>query len=167
VRAGRFRQDLFFRIDVLRVEVPPLRERRADVPVLARHFAERLLGDGGGVSFAPEAIRRLLAFDWPGNARELQSAIQRAVARQGTFIRSVETGTRLAAAGGDSPERLDVLLRHHGGDVQLVARSLGISARTVQRRMARFGLRSQSYRRKPARVEPDPEAPQDDWEAAT
>ena len=158
VREGRFREDLYFRLDVLRVAVPPLRERRADVPVLARHFAERLAD--GGASLAPEALRELLAHDWPGNARELQNAIARALACQGPCIQRIDLPGRPGAEeqAADSAEQLDALLRRQRGDVQAVARQLGVSARTVQRRMARCGLRSDAYRRKLARAEPGPRA---------
>jgi two-component system response regulator GlrR len=78
---GDFRQDLYFRLNVLPLTLPPLRERHDDVPELARHFAKRLARARGGrhVTFAPAAMRKLVAHDWPGNVRELQHVIERAV----------------------------------------------------------------------------------------
>jgi len=81
VEAGRFRSDLYYRIHVITIHVPPLRERRADIPLLAAHFLAHFSRSGArrihGIS--PQARRRLMAYDWPGNVRELQNAIERAV----------------------------------------------------------------------------------------
>src|SRR5690606_29242913 len=80
VRAGRFRQDLFWRLNVLSIRVPPLRERAADIPLLVEHFA-------GGCPVSAEAMARLTAHPWPGNVRELRNAIERALAmRSGDAI---------------------------------------------------------------------------------
>ena len=81
LREGRLRQDLFFRINTVSIDVPPLRERREDIPILVRAFLERYRTkhsrDVGGIE--PEAYRRLLSYAWPGNVRELQNALERAV----------------------------------------------------------------------------------------
>ena len=81
VTRGEFRQDLYFRLNVLTLELPPLRERQSDVPALARHFLHRFSERHGRhiVAFSPRAMERLMAHDWPGNVRELQHAIERAV----------------------------------------------------------------------------------------
>lgn len=80
VAARQFREDLYFRLSVFPVEVPALRDRRADIPKLAHHFVERVSRDvGKRISLSPEAVAELLAHDWPGNIRELQNAIERAV----------------------------------------------------------------------------------------
>jgi Nif-specific regulatory protein len=76
--AGRFRQDLWYRLNVVSLTMPPLRDRRTDIPVLAAHFAARY-ARGRPVTLAPEAIAALTAHDWPGNVRELENAIERAV----------------------------------------------------------------------------------------
>ena len=82
VEAGRFREDLYYRLNVIHVRLPALRERREDIPLLAGHFlrgaAERD-GRSGGMEFSAEATARLLACDWPGNVRELENVIERAV----------------------------------------------------------------------------------------
>jgi len=82
VEEGRFRRDLYFRINVIHVEVPPLRSRASDVLVLAQRFVDRLAQSSGKrvVGISSEAAERLLAYSWPGNVRELENAIERAVA---------------------------------------------------------------------------------------
>src|SRR5205807_2168145 len=79
IAAGRFREDLLYRLNVVPIEVPPLRARRADVPQLVEHFAARLTERGGlqALGFDPEALKRLAAHDWPGNIRELRNAAER------------------------------------------------------------------------------------------
>src|SRR5579862_1260124 len=81
VRAGRFREDLFYRLHVFPITVPPLRERAADIPALARHFVARFAAEEGKRirAIAPEALRLLAAFPWPGNIRQLENALFRAV----------------------------------------------------------------------------------------
>ena len=78
-RAGRFREDLFYRLNVVTIRIPPLRERREDVPLLAEHFASRHAG-ARGATLTTEAREALLAWDWPGNVRELENAVARALA---------------------------------------------------------------------------------------
>ncbi len=81
VKAGRFREDLFYRLHVFPITVPPLRERPADIPALARHFLARFAAEEGKRIrlIAPEALRLLAAFAWPGNIRQLENALFRAV----------------------------------------------------------------------------------------
>ena len=81
VKAGIFRQDLFYRLNVLTLEMPPLRERRDDIPALANYFVSKLVSRGIGTSkeFSPEAMECLVHYDWPGNVRELENAIERAL----------------------------------------------------------------------------------------
>jgi two-component system response regulator AtoC len=81
VARGEFRQDLLYRLDVVKLRLPPLRERRGDIPLLARHFLDRFgraRGAGPLRGFAPEALEALSAYRWPGNVRELEHAIERA-----------------------------------------------------------------------------------------
>jgi transcriptional regulator with GAF, ATPase, and Fis domain len=83
VADGRFREDLLFRMKVLTLSMPPLRDRRQDIPALAAHFAQAVGTRTGrrGMRLSPAAIGRLMACDWPGNVRELQNAVERAVIR--------------------------------------------------------------------------------------
>jgi len=82
VRAGAFRRDLFFRLQVVEILVPPLRDRRADIPILAEHFLSRFIKETGRKirGFTAEAMQKLTAYHWPGNVRELRNVIERAVA---------------------------------------------------------------------------------------
>jgi DNA-binding NtrC family response regulator len=82
VAEGSFRQDLFYRLNVIPVQVPPLRERRDDIPLLTQHFLERLCAEMGRppVTVAQEAMRRLMAYSWPGNIRQLENTMERALA---------------------------------------------------------------------------------------
>jgi DNA-binding NtrC family response regulator len=79
VKAGKFREDLYYRLNVVTILIPPLRERREDIPLLAEHFASRHAGDRGA-SLTTEAREALLLWDWPGNVRELDNAVARALA---------------------------------------------------------------------------------------
>jgi len=79
VSAGTFREDLFYRLNVIRVELPPLRDRREDIPVLVKHFLGRFAGDSPA-HLTQGAMRALMAYGWPGNVRQLENAIERAVA---------------------------------------------------------------------------------------
>ncbi|MEP6474458.1 MAG: sigma-54 dependent transcriptional regulator, partial [Gemmatimonadota bacterium] len=81
VAAGRFREDLFYRLNVFPITVPPLRERKSDIPLLAAHFRNRYAQENGLTppEIGPDFIRRLMEYDWPGNVRELENFIERAV----------------------------------------------------------------------------------------
>ena len=84
VEDGTFREDLFYRLNVIPVRVPPLRERRADIPLLAQHFLDRLVKEAvpprGRVTLSQDAQQALMAFDWPGNVRQLENVIERTLA---------------------------------------------------------------------------------------
>ena len=99
VREGRFRQDLFYRLNAVTLHLPPLRERRQDIMPLARYFAERAAhGVGGPVSFARDAVRALVSYDWPGNIRELENAVIRAVALCDSVVRPEDLPERVRDA---------------------------------------------------------------------
>jgi two-component system, NtrC family, response regulator HydG len=164
---GKFRQDLFFRLNVLTVELPPLRERRGDVPLLARHFFEMLQrrADKRLRGISPEAMSALESHLWPGNVRELQNVIERAVVlTDGPTISPEDLPDALqhlpspgaldeSEGGGhgfhcakrqliDHFERdyLVDLLREHGGNVSRAAQSAGINRRTLYRLIEKFGI---------------------------
>ncbi len=151
VSAGRFRQDLLFRLNTIEIRVPPLRERRDDIPLLARHFlsahAQRYRKNLAG--FEVEALEGLLAHPWPGNVRELDHAVERAVLMSsGDRIRVGDLGLR---RGGDTPRLEDLSLEEvegllvrkamdrFGGNVSQAARALGVSRSALYRRLEKYG----------------------------
>ena len=153
VEGGRFREDLLFRLNTIEIRLPPLRERREDVPVLATHFLRRhatryrksLSGFDSG------AMQLLLAHAWPGNIRELDHAIERAVLlAQGDTVRAADFALR---AGSGAAQRLEDLpledverlliqkaLSRYGGNVSQAAKALGLSRSALYRRIASHGL---------------------------
>lgn len=162
VRQGRFRRDLYYRLRVVPVMLPPLRERPADVPVLARHFLEHHCRrfhkrfDG----FHPDALRRLAEYSWPGNVRELKNAIERVVLLEdGPVVRSEmlwlgetqtpplpEPHSRRTAGDELNLERLELralmrALEIAGGNRTEAARLLGVSRDTVRARIKQHGIR--------------------------
>jgi two-component system response regulator HydG len=157
VRDRRFREDLFYRLNVITVHVPPLRERREDIPVLAQHFL-RVYGAKNNrklEGLSDDALRRLEAYAWPGNVRELENVIERGVVlARGTQVDladlppeiagatplpegvlTVRIGTPLAEV---EQRLLDETLRVTKGNKTLTARLLGIDVRTVSRKLERL-----------------------------
>jgi transcriptional regulator with GAF, ATPase, and Fis domain len=165
VAAGRFREDLYFRIAGIKVSIPPLRERRGDIPALAQVLLARLCGGKTQrCRLTRDALLKLCGYDYPGNVRELRSILQRAVAccTDGIITdRHIDLGEpalaaaqpdapviglrRLMMAGAPSLKELEMqylreLLRRHGGRRKAVAEAMGVSERTVYRRIKQFGL---------------------------
>jgi DNA-binding NtrC family response regulator len=161
VREGRFREDLFYRLNVVNIPMPPLRERREDVEGLARHFLSKYAIETGKkvADFAPRALGALLAYDWPGNVRELQNVIERAVVlSKGEAItpRDLPTGLQdedeiclqLPERGGSLTEILEDLerqlivqtLRRMDGSQTRAAESLGIKRTTLRYKMEKYRL---------------------------
>jgi two-component system response regulator HydG len=153
VDAGEFREDLYYRLNVIALTSPPLRARRDDIPLLAEHFVETYCAKNKKEPLAVDrdAIEQLVAYDWPGNVRELQNVIERAVVLNTSgAIRLADLPTPVARAepqvdGFSFPvgtplsevERrvIDGTLKHTSGDKQLAAQLLGISARTIYRKL--------------------------------
>jgi len=153
VTEGRFRQDLLFRLNTIEIRLPPLRDRREDLPVLAAHFlrqhAEHYRKPITG--FDEGAIKALLSHGWPGNIRELDHAVERAVLMaQGDNIRAGDLGLR---AGREGPPRLEEMsledveallikkaLARFDGNVSHAANALGLSRSALYRRLQRYGL---------------------------
>jgi DNA-binding NtrC family response regulator len=165
LRAGRFREDLYYRLNVVRIELPPLRIRQDDVPLLVAHFVARFAKHYG---VAPKtvtdgALAALVAHDWPGNVRELQNVIERAFALSPSDTLTVDDLPPLGAErpGGvappaavpvplaaDTPRRLADLerdaiaaaLARHGGNKNAAARELGIDRQRLYRKIAKYDL---------------------------
>jgi len=152
VRSGGFRQDLYFRLNTVELRLPPLRDRREDIPLLARHFlgrlAQRYRKAAGG--FDAGAMKRLLDHPWPGNVRELSHVVERAILMApGEEIREIDLGLQ---AGGGPPRLEDLTLEEaeqllirkaldrHAGNVSDAAKTLGLSRSALYRRLEKYGL---------------------------
>jgi DNA-binding NtrC family response regulator len=156
VSEGTFRRDLFFRLNVLTLRIPPLRERRQDIPLLVAYFLERIGRDSGAEkTISDAALKMLLSYDWPGNVRELENALERAcVVTSATELQIRDLPTHLTAAPPDmtSPghnngivpiaelEKQTILhaLAHLNGDKMLAARLLGIGKTTLYRKLKEY-----------------------------
>ena len=146
---GRFRKDLYFRINVLSINIPPLRERREDIPGFVQHLLENLGAPNTEVT--QEAMQLLQNYSWPGNIRELRNVLERAVllAKGGPITPEHLPGLDTAYVLSDyikedwTLEKLEeahikTVLRKFGGDVQKAAKALGISRATLYRKLQKF-----------------------------
>jgi DNA-binding NtrC family response regulator len=152
VSAGKFRQDLLFRLNTIEIHLPPLRDRREDIPLLAKRFlhqhAQRYRKHLSG--FDPGAMQQLLDHRWPGNVRELDHAVERAVLMSGsTTIRTQDLGLRVDGGGAARLEDMSLeevesflikkaMARY--GNVSQAARALGLSRSALYRRLERYKL---------------------------
>jgi DNA-binding NtrC family response regulator len=172
VQAGRFREDLFYRLNVFPVRLPPLRERRDDVPLLAAHFLEkhgRTHGRELG-GFELDALRALTSYPWPGNVRELENAVERAVVvAQPPLVRLSDLPPEVHQAPGDrlpadllvrlsyreavemareraSREYLTALMKEFGGNVTRAAERARTERESLHRLLKRYGVRSDEFK---------------------
>ena len=156
VKDGDFREDLYYRLNVVQLDVPPLRARRSDIPLLAEHFVKKHAEENGFdvQGFSDEALLALMSYPWPGNVRELDNAIERAVVM--TAGSTIETEHLPALAGSPQQDSLGVLvpgltlaelerqailqaLEAAGGLLGRAAELLGISRRKIQYRLKEWG----------------------------
>jgi PAS domain S-box-containing protein len=157
VREGRFRDDLYYRLNVMQIPLPPLTNRREDIPLLARHFIRRFRGTTGKPieRLTQDALATLMRYPWPGNIRELENAIEHAfilckgpeigVEHLPGHLLDVPPGRE---SPGPGPARLDSLereaiviaLRRHGGNKTRAAQELGIHRTTLIRKLKRLGI---------------------------
>jgi DNA-binding NtrC family response regulator len=152
VAAGRFREDLLFRLNTIEIHLPPLRERREDIGALAQHFLTRYSARYRKpvIGFEPEALSALEAHRWPGNVRELDHTVERAVLlATGARVTPAELGLKQASPGGalddmplDEVERVLIrkALDRHGGNVSHAAKALGLSRSALYRRLQQHGF---------------------------
>jgi DNA-binding NtrC family response regulator len=155
VREGRFRADLYGRLSVIEIAIPPLRERREDIPVLARCFIRRLSPElGKAVSgISADALDLLLRYDWPGNIRELENAIERAIVTCGSgdqgekdfaFLGGGETKPAKVPAGLTLAEMercaIAAALKRSGGNIKETAAALGIDRSTLYDKIRKYGI---------------------------
>lgn len=157
VRSGGFRQDLFFRLNVVQMKLPPLRERKSDIAMLVQSFLEKFADPGRPApTLAEDAMARLTAYDWPGNVRELENAIERAMAlgsgpilHSGDLPSNLQHGSAPSAGGATANDELVPLkemerrailraLREAGGDKLMAARLLGIGKTTLYRKLKQY-----------------------------
>lgn len=164
VKACRFREDLFFRLNVFQVALPPLRERREDVPLLAQYFVDKFNSDSGKhiVGMHPEALDVLKNYDWPGNIRELRNAVERAVILCDEEL--IQRDHLPPDMAGRGPERqtfrlayglpLDLLekeyilgtLQRNGGNKARTAEILGVSEKTLYNKLNRYAAEARAQR---------------------
>jgi DNA-binding NtrC family response regulator len=157
IAAGRFREDLLYRLNTVVIHVPPLRDRKDDIEPLARHFLSHYAARYRKplTGFDPDAVTMLRAHPWPGNVRELAHAVERAVLMadpSASLVTSRNIGLQPARSpGGAAPDDLSledaervfiekVLARHHG-DVRQAAQQLGMSRSALYRRLQQYGVR--------------------------
>jgi two-component system response regulator HydG len=163
MEAGRFREDLYYRLNVVTLNMPPLRERREDIPLLAQHFLEIFSEKNRKQikGFTPQAMDRLLKYDWPGNVRELMNGAERAVVLSRSeyldeeelpiILRDVPSSGEILAKDAipvdmplDEVEKATVLktLELTGGNKSEAARRLGITRRTLHKKLKNYGVMS-------------------------
>jgi two-component system response regulator PilR (NtrC family) len=168
VSAGRFREDLYYRLNVIQLRVPPLRARREDIPLFVAHYLVRFAVEAGKgeARLSPDAERRLFEYDYPGNVRELANVVERAVtladgpeirvgdlppalrAAAGAPAAAVAAALDLPAAGMDLQAHLDAIerrlleqaLERAGGVKTEAARQLSLTFRSLRYRLAKFGI---------------------------
>jgi DNA-binding NtrC family response regulator len=161
VRQGSFRQDLFFRLNVVQIKIPPLRERKTDIPLLVNSFLEKFCEQAGtSRTISEDAMAQLVAYDWPGNVRELENAIERAVAlgsgpilQAGDLPSNLQYGVAERNFQNNNELRLEELerraifraLRESSGDKLAAARLLGIGKTTLYRKLKQYGAPLDSH----------------------
>jgi two-component system response regulator HydG len=158
VRQGNFRQDLFFRLNVVQIKLPPLRDRKGDIPLLVNSFLEKFSDTEAPTrTISEDAMTRLMAYDWPGNVRELENAIERAIALgTGPILHVGDLPTNLQYGSGERLPQNDELLpldelerraimralRESGGDKLAAARMLRIGKTTLYRKLKQYDAQS-------------------------
>lgn len=156
IKNGTFRQDLYFRLNVVQIKLPPLRERKSDIEILVTSFLEKFSDPQGAPrTISEDAMRRLIAYDWPGNVRELENAIERAVAMgSGPIVHVGDLPSNLHYPASERiPDRDELLpieelerrailrtLQETGGDKLAAARMLGIGKTTLYRKLKQYQM---------------------------
>jgi DNA-binding NtrC family response regulator len=158
MRDSRFRDDLYYRLNVVAIDVPPLRERPEDIPALVELFLARYgeRGDGARVTIEPHAVSALQAYPWPGNIRQLENVIHRGVVLcHDKVIRVEDIVLELGDPASTRPADLDLrgvlanverdlisrAIREHHGNLTAAGRSLGIERNLLRYKLRKYGLR--------------------------
>ena len=158
---GRFREDLFYRLNVIPFRVPALRERAEDIPLLIEHFLARFSADrqGGPVTLTAQALERMKAYAWPGNVRELQNIVERLVLMppreviecddlpahvvapgREKLLRGIGSGRLAEARAAFEKEFLEEKLREHGGNISRTAEAVGLARESLSRKLRSLGV---------------------------
>jgi DNA-binding NtrC family response regulator len=170
IRNGDFREDLYFRLAVIPIHAPPLRERKEDIPILAEHFLKMFFaGKATEIHFSKEAANLLFHYAWPGNVRELKNLLERlAILKPGKVIAPVDLPAEFHAPGALDAEPdeaildyrlakqkvledfhrgfVEAALKKHGGNVSKASESLGLDRGNFQRIMRRYGFQASDFR---------------------
>ncbi len=170
VQAGRFREDLFYRLNVFSVRIPALRERSDDVPMLAAHFMEKHVGCDEPCELDPDALRSLMKYDWPGNVRELENAVERAmVVAEAGVIRATDLPDEIVGHAGSSSlvaslvklsyrdavqaardqfshDYLGALMTEFSGNVTRAAERAGVERESLHRLLKKHGMKAIDFR---------------------
>src|SRR6185369_3915818 len=171
IRKGAFREDLYYRLNVVNIHLPPLRERRSDIPLLAAHFItlQNQKFNTSVKGFDGDAARVLCAFDWPGNIRQLKNVIEACMAMEtGDYISrdtlaqfiDADSGRSRVSSEAESinlevpyndalehfeADLLRALLKRHEGNIDSAAREAGMNMVTMYRKIKRYGIRKDEY----------------------
>lgn len=157
VKEGHFREELFYRLNVINIQIPPLRERREDIPLLARHFMEQLAHELGKEinDITENAMRVLMDYNWPGNVRELENTIERAIVTCKTNVLSEDDFTFIAKARKESDDWtvptneslqtiekqvIEATLRRFEGNIKETASVLGIDRSTLYEKIKKYDI---------------------------
>jgi two-component system response regulator HydG len=154
IASGDFREDLYYRLNVVTIELPPLRERREDIPLLAQHFLNKFASENRKevIGFSPDATEFLLDYDWPGNVRELENAIERAVIlAKDSLITVADLPQKSMSPAYSTTPRQNLkevekdhilnILRETGGNYSEAARVLGITRMTLYKKAKEYGCK--------------------------
>lgn len=161
IEEGRFREDLYYRINLITVHLPPLRERKDDIPALAAYFINKQCEANAlpPVTFSDDAVKRLKSFSYPGNIRQLKNIVERAVLMSGKSVITAEDielptehSTLIKAATGCGPthstleeqerQSIENAMKEYDGNLSKVADALGLSRGALYRRLEKYNLRS-------------------------
>ena len=155
VKEGRFREDLLYRINVITLTIPPLRDRREDIPLLANEIVAHKLKTRTAKKLQPDTVQALVEYQWPGNVRELENILERAaILSTDEFIRPKDLALPRSISVGTAPgkigsavslrelegEHIAGLLRHTGWDKNLTAKILGISLKTLYTKIQQYNI---------------------------
>lgn len=167
VKSGAFREDLFYRLNVVNIHIPPLRERKSDIPLLVAHFINLQNGKFGThvKGLIPEALDAALSYDWPGNIRQLKNVIEASMTLEADDCITLPVISQFIEVSHEAPgaevltdegdytnalarfeiDYLKGLLRRHGGNVEAAAREAGMNMATIYRKIKKYGIKKDDY----------------------